>query len=81
MRYAGTMTKTKKFLALAASAALVVGLSACAPGDGGQVSPGGVREFTVTLDDGTTVPCIKVDSYYGIDCNWDKAVRTNTPKA
>lgn len=81
MRYAETMTKTQKLIALAASAVLMVGLSACAPGDGGQVSPGGVREFTIILNDGTAVPCIKVDAYYGIDCNWDKAVRTNTPKA
>jgi hypothetical protein len=74
------MNKKQKLLAIASSAVLMIGLSACAPGDGDSVSPGSVREFTVILNDGTAVPCIKVSAYYGIDCNWGKAVRSNSPK-
>lgn len=73
------MTKIQKIIALASAAVLMLGLSACST-DGRQFSPGATIEFTANLDDGTEVPCIKVDGLYGIDCNWDKAVRSNTPK-
>lgn len=70
------MTKLQRIIAVAAAFVLMVGLSACNVPD---KSAEQISEFTVTLQDGTEVPCIKVHGYDGVECNFDKAVRSNAP--
>lgn len=70
------MNKLQRVIAVAAAFVLMVGLSACGVSDKG---PGDISEFTVTLSDGTEVPCLKVHNYDGYECNFDKAVRSNSP--
>jgi len=71
------MTKIQKIVSLAAAFTLMIGLSACQL-DGTNVEEERVTEFTMTLEDGSVVPCIKHSSYYGIDCNWDKVSRPDS---
>jgi hypothetical protein len=71
------MNKLTKLAFLGLALVSMLGLSACTS-DGKTFPDGEVRQFTVTLDDGTQVPCIKVKDLYGIDCNWDKAQRVKS---
>jgi hypothetical protein len=68
----------KKLITAVAAFILMVGLSACSE-DGTQYNSHSTYEFTMTMNDGTVVPCIKHRDIYGIACNFDKAVRSNTP--
>lgn len=68
------MTRLTKLAFLGLALVAMLGLSACSS-DGKTFTTGEVRQFTITLDDGTQVPCVKVADLYGIDCNWDKAER------
>lgn len=75
------MTKVQRVIGLVAAFILMIGLSACAL-DGEEVNESRVSEFVLTLEDGTKVPCVKHKDFYGIDCNWDKAIRpTPSPDA
>lgn len=75
------MTKLQRAIAVAAAFVLAIGLSACgtAVTDGATIPTHETDEFTVTLKDGTQVPCFRLDMIYGFDCNFDKAVRSNAP--
>ena len=73
------MTKLQKIIGLAAAFILMVGLSACSE-NGTVYNADKTYEFTMTMNDGTVVPCIKHKDFYGFACNFDKAVRPNTPK-
>lgn len=71
------MTKTQKLITALAALSLAVGLSACATQEGDVERAEQVVEFTAILNDGTQVPCMRIHGFYGFDCNWDKAVRTD----
>ena len=73
------MTKLQKLIGIVAAFTLAIGLSACTV-DGDNKSSGQTTEFTATLNDGTQVPCVRIDGMHGFDCNWDKAVRTPAVK-
>lgn len=70
------MPRLYKVIALAFTFVLMLGLSACAVPD---KAPTDISEFSVTLADGTEVPCFKIRGYDGYECNFDKAVRSNKP--
>ena len=75
------MTTVQRAIAVAAAFVLAIGLSACgtAVTDGVNIPVQEIDEFTVTLKDGTQVPCFRLEMIYGFDCNFDKAVRSNAP--
>lgn len=74
------MTKIQKVIGLAAAFTLMIGLSACTPVNGAQYNTEKTQEFTMTMNDGTVVPCIKHTDFYGFTCNFDKAERVSVPK-
>lgn len=49
----------------------MLGLSACYPDSYQTGSGDGLREFTITTEDGRIVPCVGIG--HGIDCDWSKA--------
>jgi hypothetical protein len=62
------VSKLAKLIMLGMVAILMLGLSAC--GDVSSSKDYSYNEFTVTLKDGRTMPCVGHSS--ALDCDWSK---------